>query len=282
MLVAVLVAAGLAGSEDPASISIVQESLARAQELYATAAYEDALTILDRLHTTPRKPAEARDVAVYRVFCLLALDRDAEATSAIQAIVRSDPVYRPPETQASPRIRARFNDVRTPLLPLIARETLATARVSLDRRDFAAAIAGFDIVIALSKEIGAQQPDLLSMATGLREVARTAAASQPAPPLPVAGRVYAPGTPGITPPEIMSQALPPLPAGATELPESEAVVEVVVDPSGGVQSARLVKSLLPDYDELLVEAARKWRFRPALMGAVPVFYRQTVVVALRH
>src|SRR5688572_12038853 len=141
MLIAlIIVAVQAAGAQNP---------LARAKEYYAAAAYEDALKILEALGDTVA-PADTRDVAVYRVFCLLALDRNAEAAKAIEAIVRADPLYSPSDAHASPRMRARFEEVRRPLLPVIIRETYARARDAFDRRQFGAAIAGFDRVIAVA------------------------------------------------------------------------------------------------------------------------------------
>lgn len=260
-----------------------QDSFARAKELYAAAAYDDALGILDTLQKTRLSPGDARDVAVYRVFCLLALGRDQDAVKGIEAIVRVDPLFRPTEAQASPRLRARFNEVRTPLLPAIIKERYAAARALLDRREIPAAIAGFDVVIALAQEAGPLSPDYHSLAIGYRDLARTAAKSDPTPPLPVAGRVYGPETAGISPPQPVSHPMPPLPAGiSVGSGELEGLIELVIDPAGRVRSARMLKTLLPDYDDLVVEAARKWQFRPALLGGSPVLYRHAMVVTLRH
>ena len=84
-----------------------QNSFARAKELYAAAAYDDALEILETLHKTRLPASDARDVAVYRVFCLLALDRDQDAVKGIEAIVRADPLFRPTEAQASREVIER-------------------------------------------------------------------------------------------------------------------------------------------------------------------------------
>jgi hypothetical protein len=260
-----------------------QDSIARAKELYAAAAYDDALGILETLQKAKLPAADARDVAVYRVFCLLALGRDQDAARGIEAIVRADPLFRPTEAQASPRLRTRFNEVRTPLLPAIVKERYTAARVLLDRRELPAAIAAFDAVIALAKEAGPQDPDYYSLAIGYRDLARTAAEAEPTPPIPVAGRIYGPETTGISPPVAVSHAMPPLPPGISLGPgELDGLIELVIDQAGRVRSARMLKTLLPGYDELVVEAARKWQFRPALLGGVPVLYRHPMVVTLRH
>ena len=66
---------------------------------------------------------EATEVAAYQVFCLYALGRSDEAKAAIESIVRVDPLYRPSESQVSPRVRAFFEDVRRPLLPEVVRQS---------------------------------------------------------------------------------------------------------------------------------------------------------------
>ena len=50
------------------------DTLAQAKELYASAAYDEALAVLDRLQGAAMV-SETTSIAEYRVFCLLALDR---------------------------------------------------------------------------------------------------------------------------------------------------------------------------------------------------------------
>src|SRR5215471_15531954 len=86
-----------------------QDSLGAARDLYAAAAYEDALTVLNRLRSTDRPPEEARSLDQYRAYCLLALGRTSEADQAIEAIVAANPSYRAVEADVSPRIRSAFS-----------------------------------------------------------------------------------------------------------------------------------------------------------------------------
>jgi hypothetical protein len=77
--------------------------------------------------------------------------------------------------------------------------------------------------------------------------------------------------------------MPPLPSGVSAgSGELEGQVELVIDQVGGVRSARMLKPLLAGYDDVVVEAAKKWQFRPALLGGSPVLYRHAMVVTLRH
>jgi len=258
-----------------------QESLMRARELYASAAYEDALEILDAIQRSGPRSRDARDVALYRVFCLIALDREAEAAKGIEGLVRGYPLFQPSESDTPPRIRTKFLAIRRALLPSVIRDVFARARAAHDRRDLTSAIAGFDVVLMLAAEIGPSDTDWKPLASGFRELALAAGEAAPPPAVPVAGRVYGPDSPGITPPVTLSQVVPPAPREAVESDEATVTLELVIDQAGGVKSALVLKGLLPAYDEVLVEAARKWRFRPALMGGSPVLYRHAIVVAVR-
>ena len=83
--------------------AVGEDTLAAARELYASAAYEDALAVLNKLPDTNR-PDETRVVEQYRALCLLALGRTGEAERAIEAVVNGDPSYRP-ASDVSPRVR---------------------------------------------------------------------------------------------------------------------------------------------------------------------------------
>src|SRR5438128_266259 len=105
-----------------------QDVVTTARDLYASAAYEDALAVLNRAPEASRPPEEARAMSQYRAFCLLALGRTAEAERAIEAMITRDPTYQPPASDASPRVRAAFNDVRRRVLPAIIQQTYAQAK----------------------------------------------------------------------------------------------------------------------------------------------------------
>jgi len=68
-----------------------EETLARAKDLYASAAYDEALAVLDGL--AGAVPSETRAIAEYRVFCLLALDRTDEARRRIEDMLHDNPQY---------------------------------------------------------------------------------------------------------------------------------------------------------------------------------------------
>ncbi len=58
-------------------------------------------------------------------------------------------------------------------------------------------------------------------------------------------------------------------------------VELVVDETGAVESVALADSVHGSYDTSLLEAAHKWRYRPATRNGQPVRYRLLTEVVLR-
>ncbi|HMB80996.1 MAG TPA: hypothetical protein VKI43_13055, partial [Vicinamibacterales bacterium] len=134
----VLSAAG-AGAQDA--------DLSAARDLYASAAYDDALTLLNRLRSADHPASQSRAIEQYRAFCLLALGRSADAEQAIEAVVAAEPSFQPGESDASPRIRSAFTSVRRRMLPSIIQARYAQAKASFDRKEFAAAADGFAQVL---------------------------------------------------------------------------------------------------------------------------------------
>src|SRR5512146_1306432 len=78
--------------------------------LYASAAYEDALTAIERLKAAkpPAVQTDSRSLDQYRAFCLLALGREAEASKAMEDLVNEDPFFAPDAAEVAPRVRTLF------------------------------------------------------------------------------------------------------------------------------------------------------------------------------
>jgi hypothetical protein len=111
-----------------------QDQLRAAKDLYASAAYEDALATLSRIDSSASAPETAREVEQYRAFSLYALGRTREAESVAEAMIRKDPLARLDSVDASPRLVKMFEDVRARLLPGLIRERFKTARTALDQK----------------------------------------------------------------------------------------------------------------------------------------------------
>ncbi len=96
-----------------------QDSLTAAKDLYASAAYEEALSTLTRLAGDgSTAPDIARQVAEYRAFSLYALGRTGEAESVAESIIRKEPLTTLGAPDASPRLELMFSNVRKRLLPV--------------------------------------------------------------------------------------------------------------------------------------------------------------------
>src|SRR5216683_3385368 len=168
-----------------------QGSLSTARDLYAGAAYEDALVLLDRLRADGPRSDEIPTIDQYRAFCLIALGRAVDAEQAIEAVVAAEPSFQPSGSEVSPRVRSAFSDVRRRVLPALVQGRYATAKAAFDRKDFVQAAAGFrqvlDVLGAPDVASTASQPplsDLKTLATGFYDLSAAAAAPPPPPPTP--------------------------------------------------------------------------------------------------
>jgi TonB family protein len=274
-----------------------QDSLSAARDLYASAAYEDALAVLSRLNAAGLRPDDGRTAEQYRALCLLALGKTAEASQAIDSVVSSQPLYRPSEGEVSPRVRSAFSDVRQRVLPGLVQQRYAQYKIAFDRKDYQTASAGFNELLALYNDpdmilAGGRAPlaDLRVLIGGFYELSLQAltppAAPEPAraaavttsAPIVDAPRVYATGDPNVVPPVTLRQSLPPYP-GTVNRPMVGAL-EVVIDENGNVISAAMRASVLPTYDRQVVSAAQNWRYKPATVNGAPVRFRKMVQVAV--
>jgi hypothetical protein len=116
MLLSAAATSARAGQEDP---------LRTARDLYASTAYEEALSELTRVRSGA---AAAREADAYRAFCLVALGRNSEAEAVAEALVRTDPTVAVDLREASPRIVELFARVRRRILPQLIRDEYRTAR----------------------------------------------------------------------------------------------------------------------------------------------------------
>jgi hypothetical protein len=278
------------------------DSVTRARELYAAAAYEDALAMLDRLRTPADVPDLGRTIAQYRAFCLFALGRTAEAEHAIETVVQTEPSYQPTDADASPRVRAAFGHVRGRVLPVIIQEKYGLAKAAFDRKEFAAAAEGFKVVAAMLDDPDVRDAsklsplaDLRSLAAGFRELSTTAAApppplppppaaptppaSEPAPTkAPLAPRIYSADDPNVVPPAVVRQTIPPFRLKPTAV--GHFTLAVGIDEFGVVEAVTMVVRLDPEFDRIVQDAAWKWQYKPATLNGVPVKYRKIIQINL--
>lgn len=274
--------------------AVGEDSLAAARELYASAAYEDALAVLSKLPESNR-PDEQRVVEQYRALCLLALGRTGEAEHAIEAVVIGDPSYRP-ATDVSPRVRTAFSDVRKRMLPTIIQQKYSRAKAAFDRKEFGTAASEFTQMLEAMTDpdvqTAASHPplsDLRTLASGFRDLAVSAAAPPPPPPAPEPPSPQVPQQPARTsyssadanviPPVTVRQDLPAFPGQV--LVGKTGMLEILIDETGMVESAIVRQSVSAQYDNLALAAAKSWRYRPATLNGAPVKFRKAVQITVR-
>jgi hypothetical protein len=264
-------------------------SLAAARDLYASAAYDDALVMLNGLASAATSPEERQSIDLYRTLCLVAVGRTSDADRAIEALIQRDPLYRPSAEDLSPRLRSAFDDVRKRLLPSIIQKEYAEARAAFDTKDFAAAAAGFEDVLKGIADPGisamaAAPPlsDLRTLAAGFKDLSVKFTPPPPAPPDPKPARqvrsVYSAEDAGVVAPVAIEQKVPKFPAAV--LRPLTGIIELVIDETGAVQSEMMRLSIDSAYDKLVLSAAAKWRYRPATMDGVPVKFLKRLSISV--
>lgn len=298
VVAAFVIAAGFAS---PAAAQMDPGPLGAARDLYASARYDEALSVLNSLRGNDQ--ADRKSVEQYRSLCLLALGRAQEAESAIAEVVTADPTYRPGESEASPRVRATFTEVRRRLLPEIATGRYQMAKATYDRREWAAAEQQFRLAVTLidDPDTGGRLSDLRVLAVGFLELSAKAAAPPPPPPpaptpepkaaAPVAaaapatpepGRIYGLDDNGVIAVGVVRQEIPQVPANIIAMAKPRGLLEVIVDEQGRVVSMAMRSSIHPAYDNQLLAAARDWKYQPATFNGQPVKFRKLIQIAVKR
>jgi hypothetical protein len=289
---AVVVASCVVTSVVAAKQAAVVDNLTKAKDLYASAEYEQALVILNGADLL----GSGVEVDQYRALCLLALGRNDDALLVIQRIVEKNPLFEPPATQVSPRVQTTFRDVRKRMLPAIVRQTYAEGKAAFDVGEMDNAKTRFERVLAevdALETLGSKEfTDLRLLAKGFVDLIAKTTAPPPAPtPPPVAAKreeappppsnlVRTSTEPGITPPVVISQVMPPWQPNRQDTQNYDAVVSVVIDETGTVTDLTVEGTLRPTYEAQLRRAAMSWKYRPATLKGVPVKYRKNIAVHL--
>jgi TonB family protein len=277
--------------------------LAVARDLYASARYDEALAMLNGVRQQESaNPINLRSIEQYRSLCLLALGRGTEAEAAIAVVVASDPMYQPTETEASPRVRSAFSEVRQRQLPDIARTRYASAKASFDRKDYASSEQQFRELLRLidDPDMGGRLGDLRVLVTGFLDLSSAAAAPPPEPVKPVAeprreeaapATAPAPSTPdparvftaddeGVTPAVVIRQEVPRVPVAIATQTRERGILDVTIDEQGRVIAAAIRVSLHPIYDSQIMLAAKEWRYQPATAQGRPVKFRTMIQITV--
>ena len=257
-----------------------QDKIQHIKELYASAAYEDTLAAVSSLDASDPAP----EIEQFRIFSLIALDRQAEAEKVVETVLTAHPRYRPDEADASPRIQALFTSVRVRVGPDAIRQLYQDGKAALEKKDRPEAIRLFDEMLATADDPDLKDlqavADLRLLGAGFLELSR--ALPPPAPEPAATPPAPAPAPIVITKPVAIEETLPPWtppPSAGTSLFAGS--LRVDISATGTVDHVEIVEPIHPAYDSKLLEAARKWRYQPALRDGTPIPSSKTVVVRLK-
>jgi TonB family protein len=283
-----------------------QDPLGAARDLYASAAYEDALSALTSVkeHGAPEVVQQADQ---YMAFCLFALGRNAEAESAAASAIREDPLAPLDARDASPRIEAMFTLVRKRLLPGLIRDAYRTARAVTEKGDLAGSVKQLTQVRGMldaAKGLDAWDEtlgDIKVLVEGFLELSRVTAEhrvaegappnpeSIAAAPVPVTEhhegaplRTYSELDTDVTPPVAVRQDMPKVPHGiasAMRTGQMSGILEITIAQTGVVENAFMRQPLNAFFDALVIQAARSWQYEPARKAGTPVRYVRRIRVS---
>jgi hypothetical protein len=282
--------------------AVAQDGLTTIRKLYDDAMYREALAMINAAEKTPPESTRERAaLAQYRALCLLALNQPEAAELALAAMVSHEPLALPATLGLPPRVQERATQVRRRLLPDLARQAYTDGKQAFDARKYTEAVEQFDEGLALvnaataSGGAPAELDDLRIIIVGFRDLAL---AARPAPAAPVPTPAPAPVSPpqnvsrppAITPvpaaevaPTVVRQDIPAWPTQLQWVPRPlRGEIEVQIDMEGRVTSARMRTPINAVYDQLLLGAARQWRYTPAKKGdGTPIPFLKILPIEVR-
>ena len=267
-----------------ATSAAAQGSDADFKSLYAAAEYDKALALA--------APLDTLEAQQYEALCLLALGRQADATTAIEGLVNTAPTFIPSPEDAPPRFVDLVSKIRQKMLPVIARRVFTEGREAYADKRNDDAILRFSLVLKLLADpsftdANARQ-DLETLAKGFIDLATATAvpvvATAPPPPveLPPAAAAATATPPKVTQPVALVQQVPPIPLDIASRSSPRLVVVVQIDVSGRVTNTTIKESAHPRYDRMISIAARDWRYTPATRNGIPIPSEQVVTIQINR
>jgi protein TonB len=259
-----------------------QDVMQSVKDLYASAAYEDALSAVGKIEGGGSSGLEAEQ---YRIFCLVALGRVDEAEKAVESVLNAHPEYRPDSAQASPRIQTLFSQVRRRIGPVLVKKMYQEGRSAMERKDRDAAVAQFEGMLRIANDpdirSDATMAELKELGSGFLELSK----ALPAKPKTVEATPTSSAAPArpsvIVPPSVIQQKLPPwVPDPVSRATEFRGAIRVQISAEGRVTNAEMIRSVHPAYDQALLRAARGWLYEPAKKDGVAIPSEKTVEVAV--
>ena len=283
--VMLMVAVSVGSATDQSTLAT---SIDTARDLYAAASYREALDTLSKADSAETPPPSFYE---YQGLCLFALGRKEEAAAAFTRLVERDPLFQIDLEALAPSVRALLESVRQEILPKAARQRFTGAREAFERGNYQAASAGFADVGRILDQVAAlgtasdDTKDLATLARGfadLVEARMRPMVSHPASSVapvgaPSIGRARAPLVVAAVP---VSRSVPAWPAKLPRPLRHAATMEIIIDATGTVTSARMNESVNPTYDSMLVAAVMAWRYEPATRDGHAIESTQSLRIEL--
>ena len=279
------------------------QDLRTVEKLHGSAAYEEALTVLDQLDQGVLFGEEIIESAEYRILILFALGKVERAQLAIHKVVMSFPRYRPSPLRFPPRLREEFEAIRRRELPSIIQNKYADAKASFDAQDYDDAIVRFELLLNLLKDLEqeVQFGDVRTFASDFLDRAKLAAAASSAKTgeaqeglpdsvaalsvaslsvasLSLQSTIYDVFSRDIVPPVSLKPILPPTLRDPSSVAPRSGVFEILIDEIGRVVSISVQRSINPQYDALVIQESGNWRFKSATLDGRPVKFRKLIEI----
>jgi TonB family protein len=273
------------------------EPLADAKALFAAASFDGALAALDRLDSANGGRPEALE---YKALCLLALGRSADAQTITETLVTTVPTFAPADADLSPRFVELLTETRRRMVPVIARKLFADAREQYRAKNHADAQRTFEQVVTLASDgvwrETADADDLRTLASGFLDLldgapaaakAAPAAAAQPVTPTVIRAAAAPVATAAalgqVEAPVPIRQAMPQwvAPDRVSALRTFHGAIKVRIGADGHVVDVAMATATHPDYDTMLLQAARTWVYKPATRNGQPIEVEKVVEFYLR-
>ena len=180
---------------------------------------------------------------------------------------------RPAAPETAPPQVAQTASSRAGSLPELARADKTDAKPATSEAGLTALITQFD-AFDLEPETGSKSPH---RDAGVEKLARPSRQDDEASD---DAAIYSQRSEGVSSPIAVRPQLPRQLSPDVN-PSDLRVIELVISPTGSVESVRLIGDPRDVHDSMLLSAAKAWVFRPAEKNGVPVRYRKTVSVAPR-
>ena len=146
------------------------------------------------------------------------------------------------------------------------------AQALLGNHQYAEAAAGFNRVLQMVDDDTAGAAQLRWMANEFRTLGQGLAEQDAA----IAARVYTAADTNVVQPVPLGQFLPPPPSDPGR--DRRCAVQIIVDATGAVESAKLVGSRIGSRDYWWVAVAKAWRFQPATRDGRPVRFLASIPI----